>query len=246
MVTAYRIRNWERFQHYRDRNPPWIKLHVEILSSEDWVSLDDAGKLLAIACMVIAAKHDGNVPNNPHYVKRVAYLDTLPDFAPLISCGFLVEALANGTHVLADARPEKETQIRDRKKKVMSEVPSDPQPLKTEVGIKRAARVAYPESFEQFWKAYPTDKLMSKKAAAGAWARLSEDDKQTAIASTAAFRAYCSKEKTYRPVHAVRYLNERRFDGFAPTTISDPVRAAETQDRADRLMRRGKYAETVQ
>ena len=26
-VAEYRIKNWERFQHYKDRKPPWIKLH---------------------------------------------------------------------------------------------------------------------------------------------------------------------------------------------------------------------------
>lgn len=33
------IPNWERFQHYKDRNPPWIKNYVEILSKEDYLDL---------------------------------------------------------------------------------------------------------------------------------------------------------------------------------------------------------------
>lgn len=114
-----RIRNWAKFQHYKDRNPPWIKLHVEILSSEDWVTLDDASKLLAIACMVIAAKHDGEVPDNPGYIKRVAYLEQLPNLEPLIECGFFEKPQADASAMLADARPEKETQ--DRKQKAETE-----------------------------------------------------------------------------------------------------------------------------
>lgn len=245
MPGTFRIRNWRTFQHYRDRNPPWIKLHCEILSSEDWVSLDDDGKLLAIACMVIAAKNDGEVPNNPDYVKRVAYLEQYPNFGPLVLCGFLEDPQADASALLAVARTEKETQVRGIKKD--SSDKSDPQPLQPEVGTKRAARAAYPESFEQFWKAYPTDPNMSKPKAAAIWAKLSPEDRDKAIASVPGFRAFCAKDKTYRPVHAVRYLSERRFDGFAPTVIADPARAAEIQDKADRLMRRGKYAdETVQ
>jgi hypothetical protein len=34
-----RICNWERFQHYRDRNPPWIKNYTELLSDEAYLGL---------------------------------------------------------------------------------------------------------------------------------------------------------------------------------------------------------------
>jgi hypothetical protein len=86
----FEIRNWRQFQHYHDRNPPWIKLHYELLSSRDWVSLDDASRVLAVACMLIASRNDGKVPYDPEYVRRVAYLNTVPDFAPLVRCGFLI------------------------------------------------------------------------------------------------------------------------------------------------------------
>lgn len=34
------IRNWQKFQHYRDRTPPWIKVYVtELLHSEEYLSL---------------------------------------------------------------------------------------------------------------------------------------------------------------------------------------------------------------
>jgi len=26
-----RVKNWGKFQHYKDRNPPWIKLHRGLL-----------------------------------------------------------------------------------------------------------------------------------------------------------------------------------------------------------------------
>jgi hypothetical protein len=87
--THYRIKNWTQFQHYKDRSPEWIKLHFAILASEDWTMLADASKLLAIVCMLVASRHGGMVPNKPAYLKRVAYLDSEPDLAPLISCGFL-------------------------------------------------------------------------------------------------------------------------------------------------------------
>ena len=113
MNPGYRIRNWTKFQHYKDRNPPWIKLHVEMLQSEDWVMLDDASKLLAVVCMIIAAKHDGAVPDNPDYIKRVAYLNHRPNLNPLVKCGFLeiLQADASGSkQKIPHARPEKESE----------------------------------------------------------------------------------------------------------------------------------------
>ena len=107
-MQAYRIKNWAKFQHYKDRNPPWIKLHVEILQSEDWVTLADASRLLAIVCMIVAAKDNGVIPGNLDYIKRVAYLDKRPNLKPLIDCGFLEIVQADASAVQADARPEKE------------------------------------------------------------------------------------------------------------------------------------------
>lgn len=110
------IPNWGEYQHYRDRNPPWIKLHVAILSSETWVALDDASRVLAVACMVLASKNGGKVPADSAYVRRVAYLNSDPDFKPLINSGFLEDPdglladastmLADASVLQADARPE--------------------------------------------------------------------------------------------------------------------------------------------
>lgn len=91
-MEYFRVRNWDKFQHYKDRDPPWIKLHFSILSSSDWVSLDDKSRVLAVACMLIASKNHGVFKNDPEYIKRVAYLKTKPNFKPLIDCGFLQDA----------------------------------------------------------------------------------------------------------------------------------------------------------
>lgn len=110
----YKVKNWERFQHYRDRNPPWIKLHFALLSSSDWVTLDDASRVLAIACMLVASRNEGQIDGSASglaFLKRVAYLNRAPSLKPLIDCGFLESASANASNTLADARPETENLI---------------------------------------------------------------------------------------------------------------------------------------
>jgi hypothetical protein len=33
------IPNWDKFQHYKDRDPPWIKLYTELNRRDDWRTL---------------------------------------------------------------------------------------------------------------------------------------------------------------------------------------------------------------
>lgn len=88
-MTAYiSVCNWERFQHYKDRDPPWIKLHRELLSSEHWVMGDDSQRLLLVVIMLLAARHNNRVPANPLYIKRTANLEHDPDIGWLIEIGF--------------------------------------------------------------------------------------------------------------------------------------------------------------
>ncbi len=79
-------------------------------------------------------------------------------------------------------------------------------------------RLSYSPKFEEFWKAYPTDALMSKKEAGTAFEKLEPEQQDQAIASIPAFRAHCSSHVDYRPVHAVRYITQGRFEGFLATS----------------------------
>ena len=149
----YRVKNWDEYQHYKHRNPSWIKLHVSILSSEEWVMASDRERVLAIACMLVASKKDGIVPNKPEYIKRVAYLSFNPDLDALVRAGFLVkeyteeETQADASTMQADAstmqadastkckhsstnaRPEKRREEKSREDKIREDNMSDFQPV---------------------------------------------------------------------------------------------------------------------
>lgn len=112
----YQIKNWRNFQHYKDRDPPWIKLHFSILSSSDWVMLDDASRVLAIASMLVASRNQGQIDGSEAglaYLQRVAYLKRKPDLTPLIECGFL-ESASGCKQEQAKATTETETETDTR------------------------------------------------------------------------------------------------------------------------------------
>jgi hypothetical protein len=127
-----RIKNWKTFQHYDHRCPPWIKLHFKILSSRDWVKASDAERVLAIACMLVASQDeakDGSFDADPDYIQRVAYLNTPPDFKPLIDREF-VEVLADAsackqisTNGVTEKRQSREETETDKKPVLISDRP---------------------------------------------------------------------------------------------------------------------------
>ena len=99
----YRVVNWSEYQHYKDRCPPWIKLHQSLMSSEVWIMANDATRCLLIASMVLASKScDGSFNGDAEYVKRYGHLNAKPDFKPLLSIGFL-EIIEDASTALASS-----------------------------------------------------------------------------------------------------------------------------------------------
>ena len=55
-VRSGMVRNWEKFQHYSKRRPPWIKLHREIMDDYEFQMLSLAAKALAPCIWLIASE----------------------------------------------------------------------------------------------------------------------------------------------------------------------------------------------
>ena len=83
-----RVKNWDDFQHYKDRNPPWIKLHQNLITSMAWVMSDDVQRAYLVGIMLLAAKTDNCIENDPPYIQRVLHMHSPFDPAWLIECGF--------------------------------------------------------------------------------------------------------------------------------------------------------------
>lgn len=52
-------KNWEKFQHYKDRSPVWIKLHRTLLNDFEFMCLPVASKALAPLLWLLAAEYEG-------------------------------------------------------------------------------------------------------------------------------------------------------------------------------------------
>lgn len=96
MAEFIRVRNWEKFQHYKDRSAPWIKLYRDMMDSALWVMSSDASKLLAMCTMFLAVRNDNKIPLDIPYIRRVCHLETDPDFSDLIKHQFIEIIDENG------------------------------------------------------------------------------------------------------------------------------------------------------
>jgi hypothetical protein len=113
-VVKITIKNWAEFQHYKDRNPPWIKLHKKLLDDYEFYCLPDASRALAPMLWLLASESkDGIIEGS---WESIAFrLHTTPQKAesackPLIEKGFIERdsnALAPRKQV---ATPETETE----------------------------------------------------------------------------------------------------------------------------------------
>jgi hypothetical protein len=60
---TYRIKNWSKFQHFKDRRPPWIKLYRDLLDDLEWFELDPVSSKNLINFWLIASEFNGELPS---------------------------------------------------------------------------------------------------------------------------------------------------------------------------------------
>jgi hypothetical protein len=98
MANFFRIRNFERFQHYKDRNPPWIRLYGGLWRDRAFFRLPDAVKAHLIGLFALAARLDNRIPDDPEWIAHELCASEPIDLGALLTSGFLVpEHPASGT-----------------------------------------------------------------------------------------------------------------------------------------------------
>jgi hypothetical protein len=78
----FRVKAWNKFQHFKDRRPPWIKLYRDLLEDMDWHELDGDSAKALIGIWLIASENDGNLPD----MKRLAFRLRITEKACLSIC----------------------------------------------------------------------------------------------------------------------------------------------------------------
>lgn len=114
-----RVKNWDEFQHYKDRNPPWIKLHRTLLDDYEFARLQDASKAHLMLIWLFASQKNGRIPNDPFFLKKKLGLQREPDLKLFIDHGLLIPE-QNASNELADSEqvaPREETEGETEKRR---------------------------------------------------------------------------------------------------------------------------------
>lgn len=71
-----KIKNWSKFQHFKDRKPPWVKLYRELLDDIEWHLLDPKAAKVLTMLWLIASEFDGDLPDNKTLAFRLRLSET--------------------------------------------------------------------------------------------------------------------------------------------------------------------------
>ena len=150
-------RSWRDFQHYKDRNPPWIRLHRSLLDNKDFQRLPVASRALAPMLWLLASESvDGVInadPDDLAFRLRATEKEMSVALRPLLEKRFF-EVVQPASTTLAPclrvAVPETETEALQRAE-TDSETEAEASQL---AGKPRAKRSTAAPVSSETWDAY--------------------------------------------------------------------------------------------
>lgn len=151
-------RGWTEFQHYKDRAPPWIRLHRRLLDNFDFHRLPTASRALAPMLWLLASEEiDGVIAKSIDEIAfrlRMPVDELLEALKPLILAGFF-DADQDASDMLAacarDAVPETEAEAETEALQIQRQRQLPPGPQAAPAGA-RKPRAEKPT--DASWDAY--------------------------------------------------------------------------------------------
>ena len=194
------IKNWSRFQHYKGRRPPWIKLHRSLLDDRAFAELADyAGKLLIQLWLIGSESDDGTITGDIEDIAFRVHRDVgevLPALQELALSGFIQMGTDDASTVLAD-----------RQQVAPESAPETER--ETEREQTRRKRRVYPSEFDGVWNLH---RRGPKAKAFEEWRR-AVPDVITQEELVKALRGYVATlTPDFHGVHLWRYIRDQRWE----------------------------------
>ena len=192
------IKNWSRFQHFKDRRPPWIKLYRELLDDRQWHDLPPECAKLLVECWLLASEQHvegiitGDIEDIAFRLHRTA-AEVWPLLQAVAVQGFIDISSDDDINVISeryqDDAPETETE--------------------TEKEQTRRKRRVYPSEFEVVWNLH----RRGPKAKAHEEWRQAVPGVITQEELVKALRGYVATlTPDFQGVHLWRYIRDQRWE----------------------------------
>lgn len=198
-------KSWGDFQHYKDRSPPWIKLHKTLLDNYEYQCLPVASRALAPMLWLLASDHErGEIdaaPKKLAFRLRMTEREVTDALKPLIDNGFFSVIQGDGD-ALAGRKQGADPEERQRR-------------LREEAEEKA-------RNFEIFYAAYP--KKEGKKDAQAAWEKVDAPLQLLldAVAVKAKTEDWMKAKGQFVPLPAT-WLRGRRWEDQGVAVTAAPV-----------------------
>lgn len=232
MAVFFSVKNFDKFQHYKDRAPPWIKLYNELLDDYEFGSLPDASKMHLIAIWLLASRSANKIPFDPMWVSRRINANDPVNLQLLADRGFIVldqelhntEQVASAPLAECLSREERETEESREESLVGKPTRAD-------------------EKFEEFWRERPRregdDPRKPAEKKFKALVKTGVDPDVIIAGAKAATKA--AKERgnygTRFIPQTVKWLNDQRFADYAADSFEQASAEPEVIDWEAQMIR---------
>jgi hypothetical protein len=216
-VTLLAIRNWADYQHYKDRDPLWIKVYSRLLDDADFLALPEAAQAQLVKLWLVASRCKNRIRDDKQFLQHALHTNRL-HIETLIAARF-VERIASD--VLAE--PEQVAS------KLLAKVEQNASPharprARGEGETELETETTPPPARVAFLAAMPKQRLPGWKATLSAWTEgmgTPNGKAFTAEQIDAGLAEYMASEPNpdFSPQHVVRFVEK------CATRTALPVRA---------------------
>jgi hypothetical protein len=157
-----RIRNFEKWQHYKDRSPIWIKLYTNLLDDADFGKLPDDAKAHLLLMWLLVARKGNVLPYNAEWIECRIGSRSPVNLNLLVSSGYCELCSADGSVLALSASTRREEESREETEKNREDVCCSTPPV-VQRSLKPSLEQHKPDRDEEIYQAYP--RHVSKQAA---------------------------------------------------------------------------------
>jgi hypothetical protein len=204
-------KNWNSFQHYKDREPSWIKLHKSLLTNYEYICLPIASRALAPMLWLLASEYkDGIIDAS---LDKIAYRvgmtrgQVADALSPLVDGGFF-----DASEPIAECNQPAILEKEDIGKRNIEKIEREKEPRASALSFDR-------NEFVVFWDEWPNKVGKSAAVKALASARKRGIPFDTIMAGVRAYIRTKPPDRSW--MNPATFLNGARWeDQPAPPTLA--------------------------
>ena len=111
------VRNFDKFQHYKDRSPVWIKLYRSLLRDYEFAKLPDSARGQLLMIWLLASEMGNQLPNDAEWIKHQINATEPVNLTILIDSGFLIDCDSESASKQGASNPDSDMVLAQRRER---------------------------------------------------------------------------------------------------------------------------------